>query len=56
MRGEARGKAQGFAEATWKFVRNLLQDREMSYERIAKKADMTVEEVARIAKESGLAY
>lgn len=47
---------KGVAETTVKFVRNLLADHDMPYEKIAKTADTTVEEVARIAKESGLAY
>ncbi len=47
---------KGIAEATAKFVRNLLAGKEMSYEKIAKAADTSVDEVVRIANESGLAY
>ena len=54
--GVAKGVAQGVAETTWKFVRNLLKGHEMSYEKIAEAANTSVEEVMRIAKESGLAY
>ena len=48
--------AEGIAEATVKFVRNLLVGKDMSYEKIAKVADTSVDEVIRIANESGLAY
>jgi hypothetical protein len=50
------GRAEGIAEATVKFVRNLLVGKDMSYEKIAKVADTSVDEVIRIANESGLAY
>ena len=56
VEGRAEGRAEGIAETTFKIVRNLLVGRDMSYERIAQAADTSVEEVARIAKESGLAY
>jgi hypothetical protein len=54
--GYDQGVAKGVAEMTWKFVRNLLKGHEMSYEKIAEAANTSVEEVMRIAKESGLAY
>ena len=54
--GRVEGRAEGIAETTFKIVRNLLAGRDMPYERIAQAADTSVEEVARIAKESGLAY
>ena len=47
---------KGIAEATTKFVRNLLAGKEMSYEKIAKAADTSVDEAIKIANESGLAY
>ena len=43
--GLDKGRAEGIAEATVKFVRNLLVGKDMSYEKIAKVADT-----------SGLAY
>lgn len=54
--GLDKGRAEGIAEATVKFVRNLLVGKDMSYEKIAKVADTSVDEVIRIANESGLAY
>ena len=55
-KGKVVGKAEGVTEATIKFVRNLLEDKDMPYEKIAKKAETTVEEVSRIAEEYGLSY
>ena len=51
-----KGISKGIAEATAKFVRNLLAGKDMSYEKIAKAADTSVDEVIKIANESGLAY
>ena len=55
-KGEARGKAAGIAEATEKIVCNLLTAKDMTYERIAKAADISVAEVTRIADKYGLSY
>ena len=55
-RGEARGEVRGIAATTLKIVRNLLTSGKMSYEEIAKNTDTTLDEVLRIAKESGIAY
>ena len=54
--GHVKGITEGITEMTIKFVKNLLAGKDMSYEKIAKAADTTVDEVIRIAKESGLAY
>ena len=51
-----KGLSKGIADTTMKIVRNLLAGKEMSYEKIAKAADTSVDEVIRIANESGLAY
>lgn len=51
-----KGLRKGIAEATEKFVRNLLAGKETSYEKIAKATDTSVDEVIKIANESGLAY
>ena len=54
-RGEARGRKEGIAAATMKIVRKMLTMK-MPYDSIAESTEMPVEEVVRIAKESGLAY
>ena len=50
-----KGLSTGIVEATEKFVRNLLAGKEMSYEKIAKAADTSVDEGIKIANEFGLA-
>ena len=50
------GKIEGIAVTTIKIVRNLLASKKMSYEDIAKNTDTSLDEVLRIAKESGMAY
>lgn len=52
--GRAEGKAKAEAELTRMFVCNLLQNGNMELEEIAKLANTTVENVARIEKESRL--
>lgn len=52
---KAKGKAEGIAERTLRTIRNQLR-RHADYRIIAEDNDTTVEEVVRIAKESGLAY
>lgn len=54
-KGLAKGIAKGIAERTMRTIRNQLKRHE-DYKIIASDNDTTVEEVARIAKESGLAY
>ena len=55
VEGRAEGKAEGIAERTLRTIRNQLRRREV-YDIIASDNDVTVDEVIRIAKESGLAY
>lgn len=52
---EKRGKARGVMETTMRIIRNMLT-RKTPYAEIAATTDTTVEEVKRIARESGLAY
>ena len=54
-KGLAKGIAKGIAERTMRTIRNQLKRHE-DYKIIASDNDTTVEEVERIAKESGLAY
>ena len=54
-KAKAEGMAKGIAERTMRTIRNQLKRHE-DYKIIASDNDTTVEEVARIAKESGLAY
>lgn len=54
-KGWKKGKAEGIAERTLRTIRNQLR-RRADYKIIASDNDVTVEEVIRIAKESGLAY
>lgn len=53
--GRTEGKAEGIAERTLRTIRNQLR-RHADYDIIASDNDVTVEEVIRIAKESGMAY
>lgn len=53
--GEERGRKEGIAAATMKIVRKMLTMK-MPYASIAESTEMPVNEVIRIAKESGLAY
>jgi len=55
-KGFSEGHLKGVTEMTWTFVRNLLKDHDMPYEKIAEKANTTVDEVIKIANESGLSY
>ncbi|MDY6267356.1 MAG: Rpn family recombination-promoting nuclease/putative transposase [Selenomonadaceae bacterium] len=52
---EARGRKEGITAATMKIVRKMLTMK-MPYDSIAESTEMPIEEVVRIAKESGLAY
>ena len=54
-RMEAKAEAKGAANRMLRTIRNQLKRHE-DYRIIASDNDTTVEEVARIAKESGLAY
>ena len=49
-------KEKGAVEATRNIICNFLASKKLSYEEIAAGTNTTVEEVARIAKENGLAY
>ena len=49
-------RENGVAETTRNIIRNLLVNTNLSKEEIAKNANTSVDEVIRIAKESGLAY
>ena len=53
---EEKGIAKGVAKATRNIIQNFLAKQNLTYEEIAAGTNTTVEEVARIAKESGLAY
>ena len=50
-----RAEARGIASATMKFIRNQLK-RKVPYEQIAEDTETPLNEVIRIAKESGMAY
>lgn len=54
-KGRAQGKAEGIAEKTLRTIHNQLK-RHVAYADIASDNETTVDEVIRIAKESGLAY
>lgn len=54
-KGIAEGITKGIVERTLRTIRNQLKRHE-DYKIIASDNDTTVEEVERIAKESGLAY